>query len=376
MEIRRQYALSLLFVLALAPHSAFGMPADGLDATPGRPLAAGRHLAVNWSQPSETQLQPVAADWRQVASVHLSAAADRHDTGHLPGDGVRTGPLSWSITAEGTVLTDTRNGLRAHVPELSSNNVRPRDLVYDPSSATVWLYGGQLYRYRLERHTLERLALGKDGWQTLRKIALGRSGLWLAAGDGIYLLDAADGRLKRALLPGVQGVGMVNLTAAGKDVWFATSDARLVHVYANAEGRHLAANSPALPGIPAEMAVAGNSLWLLMAGRHGDYYLLGSLAGDHHRLDLFPGRYYTLSSRHRQVVASAYSMTYTIDPAANTVTPAKLTATDALLRAARNTAVLYAGSSYDVRDGCEVVEHAQLDISKGWTTAMGEPAPR
>ncbi len=366
---RSCFAMLPALFLALPAHAT-----PAADANPGAaaaPLKAERQIPLTWSKAGDVQLQTIATSWQPVARVQFAPAAGS-GAARQEAAMMRTGPLSWVVTPAGTQVLDNRTGSSASIPELTSNKVRPRDIVYDKQAGIVWFYGENLYRYQIVSHTLEQLRLSSANWQVIRKVSRGQAGLWLAAGNGIYLLDAADGTLKELRHPALAGAQLINLATGDRDAWFATADARLVRVGIATSGRFGLTVSAALPGVPADMVVAGQSVWLLMAGKHGDHYQLAYVGERPDQLAIMPGKYYGLAEKDGQLMASAYAALFRIDPANKTVVAIRPGEVGLLANAIRNESVLYAGLSYSYKDGCEIVEHAQLDISKGWTTAMGD----
>jgi hypothetical protein len=386
MSISRKHASpfirSVLPVLFLAlAHPALGTPqVAGASASTSGPMAAERQIPLAWSKADQVQLQAVASAWQPVARVKfLSAASGPAET--RQDNMIRTGALSWNVTPAGTQVLDNRTGSTATIPGLTSNEVRPRDMVYDKQTGTVWFYGDNLYRYQFASHILEQMRLSVENWQVIRKAAMGQAGMWLAAGNGIYLLDAADGALKRVQHPLLAGKQFINVASGEREAWFATADARLVRIGLHAPGMPASARfglavSAAMPGAPAELVAAGQTVWMLLSEKHGDYYKLAFVDERQERLGMMQGKYFSLSEKEGQLTASAYAMLFRIDPANKTATPVKPVEAGLLAHSARNESVLYAGLSYGYKDGCEVVEHGQPDISKGWTTAMGDPVFR
>lgn len=376
MSLSRKHAfplsLSVLFLALAQPAHSSSQPEVSIS-TVAAPLAAERQLPLAWGEGSEARLQPVASAWQLVARLQFLAAASHVGTARRDSGVNRTGPLSWTVTSGGTQVLDSNTGAVASIPALTSAEVRPRDILYDKQSGTVWIYGEGLYRYTLASRLLEKLQPSGESWSYIRKVARGQAGLWVAAGSGIYLLDAADGALKSIYRPATAGARVINMAAGDRDAWFATADGRVIHAGTPAPGRFVLTTSAVLPGAAAELAVAGQTAWLLLSDRHGDYYKLAFIDERRDRLGIMPGKYFLLAEQNGRLTAGAYAMAFRIDPENKTLTPVKTSEAGLLAQAVRTTSVLYAGSSYDVRDGCEVVEHGQPDISKGWTTAMGEP---
>lgn len=366
------------FCSALLPGLLLALPAhatpaaDGIPGGTSAPMKAERQLSLTWTKAGDVQFQAIATTWQPVARVQFMPAASGGAARQEQAMS-RTGPLSWVVASSGTQVLDNRTGSSASIPELTSNEVRPRDIVYDKQAGIVWFYGENLYRYQIVSHTLEQLNLSGETWHVIRKVSRGQAGLWLAAGNGIYLLDAADGALKKIRHPAVDGAHMINMATSDRDTWFVTADARLIRLGMAGSDRFGLTASGALPGVPADMAVAGRTVWLLMGGKHGDYYQLAYVGERPDQLGVMPGKYFGLADKDGQLTASAYATTFRIDTVNKTIVAIRPGEAGLLTNAIRNESVLYVGLSYSYKDGCEIVEHAQLDISKGWATAMGDP---
>jgi hypothetical protein len=366
-----QHATSLLCavlaIAALAPNARAAASDTSLPA--GQPRAITKQLTLPWSKLKPVQLQTIAAAWHAVARAEFTSApvSERYTA-----NAVRTGPLAWVIAADGALLLDTRTGERARIPALNSNEVRPQELAYDSASGSVWLYGAGLYRYRIASRILEKFTLSAEAGPALRKIAYTQGLLWLATEHGIYVLDTTDGSLQALQHPALAGASIAKLAAREREAWLAASDSRLFRVSLGAPGQPTLMSGTRLPGVPAQIALSGQSLWLLLEDRHGDHYTLAVAGAQPDKLGIFPGKYYSLSERDGRLTVGAYGMSYRIDPLAYTLAPVKAQESGALAQAMRKTSLLYAGFSYDYKDGCEVVEHGQPDLSKGWFSAMGD----
>jgi hypothetical protein len=130
--------------------------------------------------------------------------------------------------------------------------------------------------------------------------------------------------------------------------------------------------SAKLPGTPAEIFVAGQKVWMLLSSHHGDHYKLAFADKALNQISVISGKYFSLSELDGQLTASAYSTLYRIDPIHQTMTTLKPTEAGLLARANHNDSVLFLGSSYTYKDGCEIVEHGKIDISKGWIDALSD----
>lgn len=345
-------------------------------ANPATPITIEKTFALALSANSSALPEAVPMSWQPVATLEFDSLADRAVTGSATSQNsepVRTGFLAWRVSPEGTQVKDVRTGQSASISNLTSSDVRPRSIVYDERLGTVWFYGETLYRYRMASRTLERLQLHGEAFRAIRKAVNGPSGLWLAAGNGIFVLDKNSVSLKKIRNAGADGASIINAAATGKEIWFATAGARLVRITDNAPDQPLVAISARLPGDTAEMIIASSTLWVLLSDKHGDHYKVAYVDQDRKQVSVITGKYFSLGEDNGQITASAYDTVFHIDPVARTIARLKISETGLLARAARRESVLFAGSSYGYKDNCEIVEHGQVDISKGWVNALNDP---
>ena len=115
------------------------------------------------------------------------------------------------------------------------------------------------------------------------------------------------------------------------------------------------------------MVVARNTLWLLMSNHHGDDYKLAFIDASEDQLNVLDGKYYSLRNEDGHILARNYSTLFEIDPATKTITRFNLDEENLLARSRRDSAVIFLGSSYIYKDGCEIVERGRFDLSKGWS---------
>ncbi|HEY6094570.1 MAG TPA: hypothetical protein VIU93_06415 [Gallionellaceae bacterium] len=315
------------------------------------------------------QLRPVHISWQQVQAVQLQAGAmtDRSSCGETP---VKAGRLTWRVAEDGIYVSDPVAGQYAHLPNLSSANIRPREIVYDEKRGEVWLYGEGLYRYRSDNRLLEKLQMAGYSFGRIRKLIPGEYGLWLVAERGIFLLDEQEGTLTEIVSGYLHGQEWVNAAAGLDGVWLASSDSRLSYV-GYRPGQVLAATTSVLPGVVAEMTSAGNKLWLLLGKRNGGDYRLAFVAPHEERLNVLEGKYFALQQDRGALLARSYATLFRINPETLNVVRIDLDDQYLLSQTLRNSRVSFIGSSYVYKDGCEIVEHGRFDLSKGWHGPTG-----
>lgn len=386
----RVVPLALALVFAPPTHATASRSGTDQQARPLAPIAAAasasvaepivvdKKLPLALGKGGDAQWRAVPMAWRPVAVLKFESPSESRAGGapNRNAEPVRTGPLAWRVTPDGTQVTDGRTGLSASIAGLTAREIRPRDMAYSERQGTVWFYGETLFRYQIASRTLERLQPMGEEFHAIRKAVSGPSGLWLATGNGIFLLDDAGAALKKITNAGADGVGFSHAAATDKEAWFATAEARLVRIEAHARGQLGISMSAPLPGAVAELTVSGQQLWLLLSDKHGDYYKLAFVDKGLNQASVLQGKYFSLSEKDGLLAASAYSTSFRIDPGAMTITRIQPAEAGLLARAARKDSVLYAGSSYGYKDGCEVVEHGQIDISKGWINALSDPVFR
>lgn len=348
----------------------------GSAGNSAEPIVVDKKFPLALGKSSIARLQAVKMSWLPVDTLQFESPGNEHagrahiNQNHEP---IHTGYLTWLVSPNGTQVLDNNTGKRSNIPTLTSSAVRPRDIVYNERLGTVWFYGETVYRYRIADHVLQRLQLAEEYFHAIRKVVVGSSGLWLATEKGVFLLDEKGATLKKISQTGADGANFINAAATDKEAWFVTAGARLLRIENRAPDQFDVAMSAKLPGVPAEIVIANQkTLWLLLSGNHGDHYKLAFVDKDLNRVDVITGKYFSLSEKDGQLMASTYSTLFRIDPSGKTITKLNLTEAGMLARAARNESVLFIGSSYAYRDNCEIVEHAQIDISKGWINALSD----
>ena len=340
-------------------------PAAAALAAPAEPLRIAGQYTLALPRPSAAKLQTIQTDWRTLALQDMAGAPQA--SAGAAREWITTGGLSWRITPEGTQLVEQATGRQFRSAALTTSNVRSSDILYSARQGIVWFYGDALYRYRISSRTLERLQPANTAIANIRRAVLDPSGLWLAADSGVFLLDA-EMKLKQIMPDGGSHGGAANLVAGDDGVWFATAEARLVHVTLHAANKlEIAVSTKQLPGVAAEMVAAKNGVWMLLGSHHGSDYQLAFVEAGSDRLNVLDGKYYSLRNEDGRLLARNYSTLFEIDPAARTITRFSVDEEHLLERARRASAILFLGSSYVYKDGCEIVEHGRFDLSKGWS---------
>lgn len=362
-----QVPSALATVQVQAGHKEASNLAESITVEKQIPLALVKNVAAH--------LQTVRMSWQTVATLKFSPPP-HGDSAYATQEALQTGNLIWRISPDGTQIIDNTTGLRATVTTLTRSNVRPRDMLYQPQQGLIWLYGETVYRYRMAEHKLERLQLEEDNFHAIRKAVSGDAGLWLATEKGIFLLDKKEATLKKIVHPAMGNVNIINAAANGREVWFAADSvvggARLIRLGNRTADQIEFASSARLLGTPAELILINQSLWMLLSDSRGEHYKISFIDKELQHINRLNGKYYSLVEKDGQLLASAYSTFFRIDPVARTLTRVELKEAGLLSRAASKSSVLFIGTSYAYRDNCEIVERGRVDISKGWINALND----
>jgi len=360
-----RYMLALaVTVLGQSPTAGAAMLSSDAANTPAA-YGVERQALLELGPAKVAELQTETASWQPVAEVIFVPAA-RQTKGNERG--VRTGTLSWRITKAGAVVQDNRTGALAHLPELTSAIVRPREVLYDSRTRTVWLYGAGLYRYRLGGHQIEHLQPAGASWPVIRKIAQSAAGLWLVTSSSVFLLDGVDGTLKKLQDSALARQHFSNLTAVGEMAWVVTAEGHLARMTVLSPHQiALEISCKRLPGNSAELTAVGRNLWLLLAERRGEHYQLAVVEQDSPMISLMAGHYDSLTAKGGQLIAGTGAEKFRIDTVAKTATPIR-GVSGGLLQAQRRGVILFIGPSYGNRKGSDIVERRQPDFAGKWTT--------
>jgi hypothetical protein len=361
-----------IFCLMLFSQAAQSTPLP--PSHPAEPVAVERQIPLIFNKYTNVRLQSVVMSWNSLGSVNFEPAynGDRFQLlSSNSGSLVNTGILSWRVSATGTQVFDNTTGQTARIAELTSADVRAKEIVFSERLGVVWLYGKSVYRYHIKPRELERLQAADEALQAIRKLVISPSGLWFVSNGGIFQLDEAGILLNKVSQSGLDEASIVNAVVSDKEVWFITSAAKLMRLHnITLQRADISLSSAINAGVPAEFISMNQTLWVLLGNQHGEYYKLAYVDKDADKANVITGKYFSLSKQDGQLMASAYATSYRIDPAGKTITKLDLSIPGTLERAENRESVLFIGSSYAYKDNCEIVEHGAIDISKGWIQAL------
>ncbi len=347
--------LSSSVVAGLPSGETGGAPAVSATKPLTRPVPVAGSLALDFQRIGDTALARLATERTPVSRLDLHNAAPSS--------------LSWSVTPTGTRVTVGQDKREAFISGLTSRSVRPQAMVADAARGAVWLYGDALYRYRADSGELVRFRPVAGKFASIRKVVTDASGVWLATDKGVYLFDDAKEQFSVIDHPQLAGQRMLQAVAADGAVWFAAQPSRLFRLTRSAAGHVQLQASQRLPlGVAAGMLSVRDTLWLLSSRDNGEYYELAYVAPGSGRLVRVAGKYYSLRALDGQLLAAARRDVHVFDAAGVSVAVLDFDSTHALRRTLQAGKVLFVGTSYAVKDNCEVVEHRRVDVSKGWTT--------
>jgi hypothetical protein len=349
-------ALLASAVVAGLPSGEPGGPLAAPGATSAaRPVPVAGTLALGFQLTRDATLARLATDRTPVARLDFNNATPSS--------------LSWSVSPTGTHVTAGQGGRAIFVGGLTSQMVRPQAVVVDAARGAVWLYGDDLYRYRAASGELVRFHPAAGMFGSIREVVADASGVWLATDKGVYLFDDAKEQFSGIDHPLLAGQRIVQLVAADGAVWFAAQPSRLFKLTRGDAGRVQIQASQRLPlGVTAEMLSVQGTLWLMSSRENGEHYELAYVAPGSERLVRVAGKYYSLRALDGQLLAAARRYMHVFDAAGVSVSALDFDSSRALRQTLHAGKALFIGTSYAVKDNCEVVEHRRVDVSKGWTT--------
>lgn len=342
---------SVVAGLKTVDSSHIGMDQD--TSHTAQPISIAGSLALDFAAPQD--VSPVALVTQSTSVSKLEIR------------GVALSSLTWSVTPTGARVFE-RNGKReTFVAALTSRVVRPQAVVSDTTRGNVWLYGEALYRYRVASGELVRFDAANKALGIIREIVVDASGVWLATENGVYLFDESKEQFNAIQHPLLIGQRFVQAVAVDGAVWVAQEPSRLIRLTRTPSGTVQVAASRRLPlGVTVELLAVNQAVWMLSSRENGEYYELAFMTPQGERLQRVSGKFYSLREQQGRLLATTHRTLHVFDPLAGTVAVFGVDATRALHRSLGSGQVLFAGSSYGMKDNCEVVEHRRVDISKGW----------
>ncbi len=278
----------------------------------------------------------------------------------------------WTVTPGGVRVFDAKTQRWSFSAKLSSDQVRPHDVVLDEKGGNVWFFGRELYQYEIASHKIYRYKPAAKPFRTIRKLAAVAGDLWLATDGGAFFFDT-----KRKVLAQLQTTAklptqLLTQVAVSKNVvWFGSGDAQLLRVVR--DGGNLSAQvSKSLGKVAAiELLAREDGLWLLHSQDLGRSYQLATVPQSSAQLLVSKNTLYNLRESDGQVLASAYDKLFRADTANRALHPifADVANIGAMTLGNR---VMFSGTSYVNSRGTGSVARYVLDLSKGWQ----QPASR
>ena len=328
-----------------------------------QPIPITGSLALDFAAPQDVSPAVLVTDRTLVSKLEIRDVA--------------LSSLTWSVTPTGTRVSERHGKREVFIAALTSRVVRPQALVSDATHGNVWLYGEALYRYRAASGELVRYLPSNVVLGAIREVVTDASGVWLATENGIYLFDESKEQFSAIHHPLLSGQRFVQAVAVDGAAWFAQEPSRLIRLTRAQSGTVQVVASRRLPlGVAAELLAVNQIVWILTSRENGEYYELAFVPSKREILQRVSGKFFSLSEQQDRLLASTHRTLHVFDPRAGTVAVFGVNASRALHRSMSTGQVLFVGSSYGVKDNCEVVEHRRVDISKGWMNpALGLYVP-
>ena len=280
---------------------------------------------------------------------------------------VSGGTLSWRVTPAGTQVYNPQTMRWSYTTTLTSNNIRPKQVLVSEALGDIWFHGEDLYRYRTATNEIHRFSPSTGGFGIIYKILVSPAGLWLVTEQGIFLFDVKKEALQKINIPAaITRKRFINAVVVNNGAWLVSEGLRLIKIVMHsASYADIAVSTPFPLGAPAEMVFINQELWMLTNKNHGDAYNLVFSNAAVDKLFVTSGKYFSLREVSNQLLASTHDTIYSIDPTAKTVAHFKIDA-QSLAKAGLGKKILFVGSSYGEKDPSEIVEYRPPDISRGW----------
>lgn len=320
-----------------------------------QPIAIAESLALGFTAPQEVSALALPTQKTLISKLEIRGRA--------------LSSLTWSVTPTGTRVSERNGKQEAFIAALTSHVVRPQAIISDAARGNLWLYGEALYRYRAASGELVRFDAANKAFGAIREIVSDTSGVWLATDNGIYFFDESKEQFSAIQHALLNGQRFVQAVAADGAVWFMQEPSRLIRLTRTASGAVQIAASRRLPlGVAAELIAVNQTVWMLASRENGEYYELAFISPQREGLQRVSGKFYSLREQQGRLFASTHRTLHVFDPRAGTVAVLDVDTSRALQRSLGSGQVLFVGSSYGMKDNCEIVEHRRVDISKGWMT--------
>lgn len=278
----------------------------------------------------------------------------------------------WLVTPGGLRVFDAKSKRWSFTPKVSTEQVRPKDVILDSQGGSVWLFGKDLYQYEMAAHRIYRYKAPAKLFHVIRKVAPVANGLWLATDGGAFFFDTKRKALQQLQADSKPVTLAFSQVAAGRSgVWFASGEAHLLRIQRNSD-RLSVQMSGALGGLPPiELVARDSGLWMLHTQDQGRSYQLATVSASDLALTTSRARLYSLRETDGQMLASAYDKLFRVDTENRKLVQvnADIAAIGSLALGKR---VLFSGVSYVNSRSTGSVGRYVLDLSKGWQ----QPASR
>lgn len=272
----------------------------------------------------------------------------------------------WMVTPGGVRVFDAKTARWSFSSQLSSDQVRPKDVLLDEKTGNAWFFGRDLYQYEIANHKIYRYKPASKLFRTIRKLAVVSGDIWLATDGGVFYFDT-----KRKVLAQLQATGklptqLFTQVAADKNgAWFGSGDAHLLRIQRNGPNLSAHISKPIGKLAPIELLARDNDLWMLYSQDQGRSYQLAAVALGNSQLLLTKKTFFNLRESDGQVLASAFDKIFRLDTNGRTLQPilADVANIGALTLGNR---VMFSGASYVNSLSTGSVGRYVLDLSKGW----------
>lgn len=346
-------------------------PAHATSTAPIASLKIIQQLPLTFTSYPDTPITAIPTLKQHIDTLHFSNVHDAipksSENLKLP-PLVTTGALSWRVTPAGTQVYNPQIDQWSYTTLLTSNNIRPKQMVVTEASSDIWFYGEDLYRYRPATHEIHRFRPSTGVVGAIYKVlAASPTDLWLMTEHSIFLFDVKKEALQKLNIPSpITNKRFINAVTVNDGIWLVSEGPRLIKIAMRSASHADITVSATFPlGTPAEMIFINQELWMLTNKNHGDTYNLVFANAAADKLFVTSGKYFSLRKDHGQLLASTHDTLYAIDTSAKTVASFKVDA-PSLAKTALGKKILFVGSSYGEKDPSEIVEYRPPDISRGW----------
>jgi|GEM_PF-3108150 len=276
-----------------------------------------------------------------------------------------TGGQALLLSSRGFMVFDEGSSKWAWSPSLGADVVRPQSGVLDRSSQSMWFFGENLYRYKLDTHEIEKWDTPDAAMKNIRWLGVEEDRLWLGTNHGLFRLSSANGTGEslKGDVPVFENPLVSGSLVAGQ-AWFVSEEGALLHILPNGA---VELSDPLPPARPTSVSAWNSELWLILSeggGLKSRLGVLSSLENSKNKdLTIFKDDVYLLRNVGDVLLGGGTVDLFAINTTARTVTP--LPASVAL----SSHGVVFGGSTYEYTTSTYYVARHILDLSKGWSNA-------